>query len=319
MKADFTKLHGNFGALVTSRLSPTDLLDSYVSEQLVEAWEQHGGLLVIRDLTDLTPEQLAAISENFGKLERSLDVSKRKFQVEGLPIQRLGNCKDEAGELVSIFAREKEISEAQSITFDPDTRYPVWHTDSTYRSPPPRGSLFFCKQAPPRGAATCFADTSAAFEALPKDKQAELESLDAICSMAHHDAKVHMRAPTYPRLTEEQRLANPPTRVPLVLKHPCTGRRALYGFNSSTFAVLPQGESLDTATNDECERTGVEHTSADVLRQLLPHCTTPEFTIRWQWREGDLLVWDNFSTIHCATGFDDAQFTREMWRTTVLL
>lgn len=32
---------------------------------------------------------------------------------------------------------------------------------------------------------------------------------------------------------------------------------------------------------------------------------------------GDLVVWDNRCTLHCATGFDRERYTREMWRTTL--
>ena len=64
--------------------------------------------------------------------------------------------------------------------------------------------------------------------------------LQAVCSLAHHDAKIRLYSPEYPMLSAVDRAANPPRRVPVVLRHPITGIEALYGLNSATFAVLPK-------------------------------------------------------------------------------
>lgn len=66
--------------------------------------------------------------------------------------------------------------------------------------------------------------------------------MDCICSLAHHDAKLRKRNPDYPMLTDEERRRNPPRRVPLSLKHPETGKRAIYGINSSTCFVIAQNQ-----------------------------------------------------------------------------
>eukprot|EP01046_Picozoa_sp_COSAG06_P046227 COSAG06_NODE_6520_length_2897_cov_1.261973_6_plen_182_part_00 len=106
------------------------------------------------------------------------------------------------------------------------------------------GSVFYCKQAPPVGAATAFADMRAAYDSLSPSKQEELEQLEAICSLHHHDTKIYRltnndQLPAKPLLTEEQRSASPPTRHPLVLLHPETGRKALHGLTSSTWCGKP--------------------------------------------------------------------------------
>jgi len=46
--------------------------------------------------------------------------------------------------------------------------------------------------------------------------------------------------------------------------------------------------------------------------------TAPDFTVKWTWQEGDIVVWDNRCTMHAATGFDDKNYIREMWRLTLL-
>ena len=55
-----------------------------------------------------------------------------------------------------------------------------------------------------------------------------------------------------------------------------------------------------------------------ILRDLLPFMTAPDFTVKWTWQEGDIVVWDNRCTMHVATGFDDKNYIREMWRLTLL-
>jgi taurine dioxygenase len=139
-----------------------------------------------------------------------------------------------------------------------------------------------------------------------------------VCSQAHHDKKINSYSPSYPVLTPEQRAANPARRVPLVLTHPVSGTPALYGLNSSTCAIVPKGEQVSDENMDRYDLEGIEDDSVRILRDLLPFMTGPEFTVRWRWQPGDVVVWDNRCTIHAATGYDDERYPREMWRLTLL-
>ena len=96
------------------------------------------------------------------------------------------------------------------------TRVRPW--EQAFRDPPPRASLLYCVTAPPpgSGADTCFADMTAAFYALPPERQTQLSHLRAVCSYAHHNAKVKLRTPSYPLLTPDQRARHPPVYQPLV-------------------------------------------------------------------------------------------------------
>ena len=204
------------------------------------------------------------------------------------------------------------------IRYNPETRRPVWHTDSTFRKHPPIGSVFHCKIAPDEGGETLFADMRAAYAKLDDAARTKLDGLEAVCSLAHHDKKINKYSPDYPILTPEQRAANPPNRVPLVLKHPVSGEPALYGLNSSTCAILPKGEAIAPDVLDVCDLEGTEHESVQILRGLLPSITGPEYTVKWCWQPGDIVAWDNRCTIHSATGYDYERYSREMWRLTLL-
>ena len=55
-----------------------------------------------------------------------------------------------------------------------------------------------------------------------------------------------------------------------------------------------------------------------LLRELIEHATRPEFVFSHAWRVGDLVIWDNRTTMHRATSFDDKAYVRDMRRVTTL-
>lgn len=319
MEHPTSPLNGDFGLLVES-VTRADLADPGFQARAYELWMQHGGLLGVRgeDLADITPDELTAWSEVFGAVEREDLAAREDKMVSGFPILRIGNIKTEDGKPAAQLATVPALKDDSDIRYNPETRRPVWHTDSTFRKHPPIGSVFHCRQAPPDGGATLFADTRGAFAKLDDAKKRELESLEAVCSLAHHDKKINSYSPGYPVLTPEQRAANPPNRVPLVLEHPVTGIPALYGLNSSTCAIVPKGETVADADLDLWDLEGVEDESVQIWRGMLPYVTGPDFTVKWQWRAGDIVVWDNRCTLHAATGYDYERHDREMWRLTLL-
>ncbi len=54
-----------------------------------------------------------------------------------------------------------------------------------------------------------------------------------------------------------------------------------------------------------------------LLAQLMEYATQAEFVHAHVWRPGDLLMWDNRSTMHRAMPFDETKYVRELRRTTV--
>lgn len=314
-----TALNGDFGVCV-SGVTPGDLKSPDFQAQALELWAKHRGLIAVRgdELVDLAPDALVAWAEVFGRVEYERLAAREQNMVGAHPITRIGNTTDKDGNLNAVFAKVPALTCDEDVRYNPETRRPVWHTDSTFKKHPPLGSVFHCKIAPPAGGETLFADTEGAYRSLDDATQARLSNLEAVCSLAHHDKKINSYSPSYPILTPEQRAANPPNRVPIVLNHPSTGRPALYGLNSSTCAIVRRGEPVSDERMDAYDLEGVEDESVLILRELLPMMTSPEFTVRWRWQAGDVVIWDNRSTIHAATGFDHERYQREMWRLTLL-
>ncbi|MEM7405629.1 MAG: TauD/TfdA family dioxygenase [Pseudomonadota bacterium] len=307
-----------FGALLTG-VRRSDLADEVFQRRALETWRAAGGLLAVRgpDLVDLSPAGLTDWAGLFGEVEQVAQSGRDHAMVADYPILRIGNVRDSNGNLRASLARVPELRGPEDVRYNPATRRPVWHTDSTFRQVPPIGSVFHCKQAPGRGGHTLFADTRSALAGLEPEQRAHLGELEAVCSLAHHDKKINSYSPDYPILTPEQRAANPPQRVPVVLHHPDTGTPALYGLNSSTCAVVPKGTPVSDEAMDRYDLEGEEDPTVAILRDLLPHITGPDYTVCWDWEPGDVVAWDNRCTMHAGTGFDVERYTREMWRLTI--
>ena len=317
---------------------------------LLGALRASRGVVLIRGgLADLSPSELVAFSRAVGDdVERNPGVATRFLLPDHPEIQRIGNAVDPAtGERVAMFSRAPPLPRdpatgAETIAYDPVAHSPVWHTDQAFREPPPFASLLYCRAHPPPGDGgdTVFADCVAAYDALSDEDKARIDDLDAICSYAHHNAKVKKRTPSYPLLTPEERAKNPPVFQPVARavreyyvrssesarssgadekdERSSQRRRSVYGFSSAVCAVVPRGERVEGALLDRYELEGEEDASVRALmyETLLPHCTREAFTYRHAWKVGDVVLWDNLRTIHAATPFDEAK-DREMWRTTV--
>ena len=319
MAHKITTLNGNFGVCIEG-VTRADLADTAFQRQAYDLWMEHGGLIAVRgdELAELSPDELMQWAGVFGAVETECHAAREDKMVPGTPILRIGNARNDAGKPVAQFAKVPALQSDADIQYNPETRRPVWHTDSTFRAHPPIGSVFHCRVAPPKGGETLFADTRTAFARLDEPTKRKLEPLEAVCSLAHHDKKINRYSPEYPVLTPEQRAANPPNRVPIVLKHPVTGEPALYGMNSSTCAIVPRGQAVEPDRLDHWDLEGEEDESVLILRDLLPYLTGPDFTVKWSWKPGDVVAWDNRCTLHAATGFDNEKHAREMWRLTLL-
>ncbi|MCW5734468.1 MAG: TauD/TfdA family dioxygenase [Enhydrobacter sp.] len=197
----------------------------------------------------------------------------------------------------------------------PDGRFPVqypqrrgWHTDQSYRRPPPDVSLFYAVTpvARDRGQ-TLFASGILAYEALPAALKARVERLEGIHAQPgtgrSREAVLRGEAPK-PCKPHER-----PQRQPVVRVHPTTGRRALY---------LCERSQMDWFDGPFVGmEPGPFGEGARLLDALMTHYTRPEFIYVHEWTQGDVLVWDNRCLVHTATWYDAEKEQRMMWRTTV--
>jgi alpha-ketoglutarate-dependent 2,4-dichlorophenoxyacetate dioxygenase len=172
----------------------------------------------------------------------------------------------------------------------------LWHTDSSFRQKSATWSMLHARVIPPDGADTQFADTRAAYDALPEATKHKIEGLTAEHSIWHSREKLGGYKPT-----EQERKDRPPARHPLVRRHPGSGRKALYIASHASHIIgwpVEDGRAL--------------------LRELLEHATQPRFVYAHHWRLGDLVIWDNRCTLHRATPFESSTHVRDMRRSTII-
>ena len=197
----------------------------------------------------------------------------------------------------------------------PDGSLPVqfpqrrgWHTDQSFRRPPPDISLFYAHQPCPRDQGqTLYADGVGAYEALSEAMKAKVEDLYAL-----HVAPYKGYGEDSVLAGEEPQSLNAkdgPQPQPVVRVHPVSGRKALY---------LCEREQLDWRNGPFVGmEPGVHGAGRDLLYELMAHYTQPAFTYAHHWDQGDVVIYDNRCTIHTATWFDSERHGRDMWRTTV--
>ncbi|HEY6869294.1 MAG TPA: TauD/TfdA family dioxygenase [Novosphingobium sp.] len=155
-----------------------------------------------------------------------------------------------------------------------------WHSDSSYEAEPAAVTMLYGREAPARGGETHFVSTAAAYAALEPDLQARIDGLVAVHELG---AAPWIEGETLPD-PDRPRRDMPPCRHPLVMRHPVTGRKAV--FTSGTACAI-EGMA-------EAEATAL-------LRRLRAHCVRPEFRATYKVMPGDIVLWDNFSTMHSAT------------------
>lgn len=175
-----------------------------------------------------------------------------------------------------------------------------WHTDVTFVDAHPKFSILRGVVIPEFGGDTVFANTAAAYEELPDALKRLAEDLWAVHSNAY-DYAVRTRATDADRKHFEEVFTGTiyETEHPVVQVHPDTGERALLlGNFVQRFVGLSKGDSQK------------------LFDLFQSHITAPENTVRWSWKQGDVVIWDNRATQHYAVN-DYGDQKRVVHRATV--
>jgi taurine dioxygenase len=175
-----------------------------------------------------------------------------------------------------------------------------WHSDMTYKSKPPLGSLLYALEVPPEGGDTLFADMYAAYETLDDETKLRVENLEVIHRYGDRYQMMASVDKDRPPLTPKQLAEVPDVVHPAVRTHPETGRKALFVNEGFAIGIVGLAQSESRA----------------LLEKLFSHSVQPAHVYRHRWQAGDLVMWDNRCTMHCATEYD-LRHVRAMHRTTI--
>ena len=179
----------------------------------------------------------------------------------------------------------------------------AWHSDWSFQDAPPSATILHAKVVPPAGGDTWYADGYAAFEALDRDSQSELEALTAI----HSAVKPYSHGGFLASGGNERSMTILPSDAaletrehPVIRTHPETGRKTLWVNQVYTVGI----KGLD------------KETSKSFLQPLFEHAVKACFIYKHCWAADMLTMWDNRSVQHCARGGYDGH-RRVMHRVTV--
>jgi taurine dioxygenase len=247
--------------------------------QIEAAWYRYSVLLIRGQ--KLTDDDLLAFSRRFGELDPPPNQERGRQSPAGYPdVYVVSNVLDAKGEPIGALG----AGEA------------VWHTDMSYLDLPPDASMLYALEIPPSGGNTHFCGMQAVWKALPAALKTKIEG-----RRIKHDGTFnsggYVRQGVTP--TDDPHKA-PGAWHPAVCAHPVSGEPALYlGRRRNSYV-----EGLPRAESDA------------LLDELWQFVDSPQVSYRHHWRIGDLVLWDNRSTMHRRDPFDNAT-RRVMHRTQI--
>ena len=284
MNIDIKPLHPVFAAEVLG-LDFSAPIDAMPIAEIKAAIDQYG-VLVFRNDTLPTDEQHIEFSRAFGPIEIG-----KTFKIEGETRRRVPNPL-----LVDVGNMDADgnilAPDHRRMRFRMGDR--LWHADMTFMENRATYSLLLGHEIPPSGGDTMFCDMRHAYDETPKTLRDAIEDLTVVHSIWHSRLLAG-----FPEPTREELESRPPVRHRMVHVHPGSGRKSLY-LAAHASHILDWPEEIGRA----------------LIKGLMDFATRPEWVYSHKWRKGDLVMWDNLSTMHRASEFEDTKYRRDVRRTT---
>lgn len=282
---DAKPLHPLFGAEVTGLdlTVPANTLPATELKSLIDRF----GVVVFRNPQPLTDDQHVAFSRLFGPVEvgATFKIQGDKKRINNPALVDVGNL-DADGNIMKPDNRRMLFRKGDRL----------WHADMSFMPNRATYSLLLGHEIPPpsAGGDTLFADMRSAYDALPPAMKTLVEDL-----IVEHSIWHSRRLAGFPEPTQEEVDSRLPAYHRLVHVHPGSGRKSLYLAAHASHIV---GWPIELGRG--------------LIKNLMSFATQEQFVYRHVWRLGDLLMWDNLSTMHRATDFEDAKYRRDMRRAT---
>lgn len=275
--------HSSFFGVV-GPINLRDTVDETVLSEIRGAMDKYA-VLVFRDQQFTDDEHTAFAKRLDGELHT-------KTGAAALTKSRLGT---EAVTDISNVASDKTLMKSDDRRRLYGLANRLWHTDASFQDPAGRYSMLHAQVLPQDRADTLFGDMRAAYDGLDEGLKVELEGLQCHHSIAYSRTTLGFE------FSEDEHEKLKGAVHPLIRTLPRTERKALYLASHISSIIgweLPEARIL--------------------IKELMEHATQPQFVHAHQWRDGDLVIWDNRATMHRATRYDDANQRRELRRVTTL-
>lgn len=172
-----------------------------------------------------------------------------------------------------------------------------WHSDISHSLAPPSATVLHALIIPEGRSDTMFCNMIRAYETLSTGLKKAIDSLRALHS-GHATYRRSLNNNDARRIDLAE--LEPPRLHPVVRTHPKSGKRTL--FINPHFTI-----GLENMTAEE---------SAPIFETLYQAAIQPENIYRHSWQPGDVVIWDNRSTMHYAVLDYTEDMPRKMHRTT---
>ena len=253
---------------------------------LVEAWLEHA-ILLFRGIGTST--------------NRHLDLSRVFGELEVHPIETIRLPGSE--EIIHLTHKGDETQSLHYFDGKPVVGRIPWHTDMIYTTTPNRGALLRMVEKPATGGQTGWIDMAAAFDALPGPLLRQIEGVEARFDFVADPCDMRFGKPARIEHGEAGTVEFPPfpeVAHPLVWTHPESGRKSLCLSPVQLIEVVGQPR----AQGDP------------LLEALVAHTLEGPFRYVHDWEVGDMVLWDNWRTMHTALGTPPGE-SRVVHRTTI--
>jgi len=253
-----------------------------VAARIDEAMDRYAVLTFHEQVID--DSQQYAFSQHFGPMEQATgDIAAPGDRRLSMDINDISNL-DQHGHVLARDDRRRLFAFGNML----------WHSDSSFKPTPAKYSLLSARSVPGIGGNTEFADMRAAWDTLNPSLQDECR--DLVCE---HSQLYSRGLLGFTDFTDEERAKWAAVPQRLVRRHPRTGRLSLF---LASHAGAIQGWPMPEARM--------------FLRDLIEHATQRRFVYAHEWRQWDLVMWDNRVVMHRARRYDDSK-PRDLHRTTV--
>lgn len=173
-----------------------------------------------------------------------------------------------------------------------------WHTDCAFEKHPLSFTSVYPLIFPKMSRETSYIDMVEVLKKLPADLKKQVEGKAFIhAGQLRYKVQASDIDKSLSELLERINAEVPPVKHPAIIQHPVTGEHILYMSSGFTTQIL--------GLNHEDNRR--------LMRALFDFIERPEHVHTHFWEEGDLIIWDNRSVIHKASGVQPGE-TSKMYR-----
>jgi alpha-ketoglutarate-dependent 2,4-dichlorophenoxyacetate dioxygenase len=199
-------------------------------------------------------------------------------QVDSQPFIDIGTTDSATGVRIDPKSRRGMMNAANAL----------WHTDGSHSNPPMQYTILSARTLPTHPPDTEYADMRLAWDGLPDTRKAQLDGLMVEHNVLVSRARMGMKPEDV--MSEETQNASPPAIHPLVRTDPISGRKSLYLASHASHIIgrpVAEGRKL--------------------IDELYEFATQPQYRYSHQWRPGDVLMWNDLTSMHRATEYNGSE------------